>query len=184
MDREAPRPRRILVALGGNLGEVARSFRAALEAMPACGLVPTCTSRLYVTEAALWPGAAPQPPYLNAVVAARTALSPAEVLAALQRLERAAGPRVAARWGPRRLDLDYLADEHFVQSSPSLILPHPRAHGRAFVLWPAADVAPDWPLGGEEVSVRRLLRHSFADRNGVSQGQLSWWTDPRPQDVS
>lgn len=168
------------MALGGNVGEVAQSFRAALEAMPACGLLPISTSRLYVTEAALWPGAAPQPRYLNAVVGVCTALSPAEVLAALQRLERHAGPRPATRWGPRRLDLDYLADETFVQSSPQLTLPHPRAHARAFVLWPAADVAPDWPLGGKKEPVSLLLRPFVASGTGVSVGQLSWATDPRP----
>lgn len=167
------------MALGGNVGDVAASFRRALDAMPASGLHPLCCSRLYVTAAELLPGAPAQADYLNAVVLAETRTPPAVVLARLQALERAAGPRSQARWAPRPLDLDYLADESFVQVTAALTLPHPRAHGRAFVLAPAADVAPYWRLGCSEPPVGALLRALGPARPHLDAAHLSWLRDPR-----
>ena len=171
--------RRLLLALGGNVGDVAANFRRALDAMPALGLHPLCTSRLYVTAAELLPGAPAQANYLNAVVLAETRAPPAVVLARLQALERAAGPRSRARWAPRPLDLDYLADESFVQVKAALTLPHPRAHTRAFVLAPAADVAPDWHLKSSEPPIGALLRALGAARAHLGAAHLSWLRDPR-----
>jgi 2-amino-4-hydroxy-6-hydroxymethyldihydropteridine diphosphokinase len=87
-------------------------------------------------------GGPPQPDYWNAAACVRTSLSPAGLLVELKRLEALRGRRPGVRWGPRPLDLDLLfyGDERV--RTRLLRVPHPRAHLRAFVRAPLADLAP------------------------------------------
>ena len=89
-----------------------------------------------------------QPPYVNAVVALSAdpgvTLDPASLLARLMDVEAACGRQRGTPNAARTLDLDIIAIGGLVRDSPDPILPHPRAHLRAFVLAPLADVAPDW----------------------------------------
>jgi 2-amino-4-hydroxy-6-hydroxymethyldihydropteridine diphosphokinase len=77
-----------------------------------------------------------------------------ELLALLQKVERAFGRRRAVRNEARPLDLDLLDYDGRILDIPGLVLPHPRLHLRAFVLLPLRDVAPGWrhPVLGETVS--------------------------------
>lgn len=154
--------RRVLVALGANLGERARTFEGALAALSREVGPVRARSRWIETEPLLPPGADPaaHPPYLNGVVLLESALSPEEILARLLAIERAFGrdrAREGGRWMPRTLDLDLLAVEDLVRSAPDPVLPHPRLHERRFVLEPLVEVWPDWrhPLLGK--SARELL---------------------------
>jgi 2-amino-4-hydroxy-6-hydroxymethyldihydropteridine diphosphokinase len=89
-----------------------------------------------------------QPPYINAVasliVAPGVTLDPAALLERLMALETACGRERSIPNAARRLDLDIIAIDNLVRAGPAPILPHPRAHLRAFVLAPLADVAPTW----------------------------------------
>jgi 2-amino-4-hydroxy-6-hydroxymethyldihydropteridine diphosphokinase len=89
-----------------------------------------------------------QPPYVNAVAALRVdpgaALDPAVLLARLMEVEAACGRERSTPNAARTLDLDIIGIGDMVRDAPDPILPHPRAHLRAFVLAPLADVAPDW----------------------------------------
>ncbi|MFN7520002.1 MAG: 2-amino-4-hydroxy-6-hydroxymethyldihydropteridine diphosphokinase [Lysobacteraceae bacterium] len=156
--------RRAWVGLGGNLGDVDAAFASAIAGLRAApGIEVIAVSRRYRTAA--W-GVTDQPPFLNAVVALDTTLEPVELLDALLALERAAGRDRSreTRWGPRPLDLDLLAVDGMVFHTPRLVLPHPRAHERAFVIVPWADLAPDLELGrhGRLDALRDAL-----DRSGV-----------------
>jgi 2-amino-4-hydroxy-6-hydroxymethyldihydropteridine diphosphokinase len=89
-----------------------------------------------------------QPPYVNAVAAlwvdSGTVLDPAVLLARLMDMEAACGRERSTPNAARTLDLDIIGIGDLVREAPDPILPHPRAHLRAFVLAPLADVAPDW----------------------------------------
>jgi 2-amino-4-hydroxy-6-hydroxymethyldihydropteridine diphosphokinase len=89
-----------------------------------------------------------QPPYLNAVAALLVDLceevDPAALLARLMGVETAFGRQRGRPNAARTLDLDIIAIGDLVRTAPDPILPHPRAHLRAFVLEPLADVAPNW----------------------------------------
>ncbi len=96
--------------------------------------------------------------YLNGVVRITCALPPEMLLAALQRIELVAKRERSVRNAARTLDLDIIDAGGKVQDDPDLILPHPRAHLRGFVLYPLRDVAPGWTHPVSGLSVRQLLR--------------------------
>ncbi len=85
-----------------------------------------------------------QPRYINGVLRAEGKVAPEALLAALQRLELAEGRVRSVANAPRTLDLDIVAMGDLRRLAPDPILPHPRAHLRAFVLLPLRDVAPAW----------------------------------------
>ena len=138
----------ILVGLGANLphpqhGPPAATLRAALSQFPAENMTVTACSRFF--ESAPVP-VSDQPWFVNAVARIETALDPTQVLAALHRIEAAFGRIRQERWEARILDLDLLDYGGQVRAGPPPApeIPHPRLAGRAFVLLPLADIAPDW----------------------------------------
>jgi 2-amino-4-hydroxy-6-hydroxymethyldihydropteridine diphosphokinase len=107
---------------------------------------------------------APQPDYVNAVVAVRTALGPRALLAALQSIERHQHRRrdgAQPRNAPRTLDLDLLLYGRRCLRVPGLTVPHPRMHERAFVLRPLTDIAAFATIPGRGLARRclRAVRH-------------------------
>lgn len=146
------------MALGCNLPGAYTSrealLEAALQALSEEGLTVLARSSWWTSEA--WPDPT-APAYLNGVAVVETALRPAEALAALHRLEARFGRERAALNAPRTLDLDLIAHGRTVMSG-QLIVPHPRAHERLFVMGPLAQIAPDWrhPVSGETAA--RLAR--------------------------
>lgn len=150
------------VALGANLGNPEGQVLAAIESL--AGLPQTrllLRSRLYLTPP--W-GVTTQPPFVNAVVQLDTQLPPDDLMATLLRIEREAGRvRNGERWGPRMLDLDLLLYGDLVRDDEQLTLPHPRIAGRAFVLLPLADVAPDLEIPGQGRVVDLLARVDAQD---------------------
>lgn len=128
------------VALGGNLGDAARTVQEAFLAL--AGLPGTrlrAQSSLYRTA----PYESSGPDYINAVAALDTTLTAPDLLAALQALELQAGRERLYLNAPRTLDLDVLHYGSARISSPRLTVPHPRWTERAFVLVPLAEIAPD-----------------------------------------
>lgn len=101
-------------------------------------------------------GGPEQDDYLNAVAVAETLLTPEALLERVQEVERAFHRVREVRWGPRTLDVDVIAYDGLVRTDPELTLPHPRAHERAFVLRPWADIDPDAEITGRG-AVRDLL---------------------------
>lgn len=128
----------IYVAFGANLGDRAATLRAARDRLPPAVQVARSSS-LYQTPP--W-GVLDQPPFLNAVCHARTALPPGELLAYLKAVERTLGRKDAPRWGPRAIDLDILFFDSLILDTPTLRIPHPLLHQRAFVLIPLREIAP------------------------------------------
>ncbi len=135
---------RTAISLGSNLGDRLGNLRLAVERLSSLGAV-VAVSSLYETDPI---GGPEQGRYLNAVVLLDADLTPLDLLAALQEIERAAHRVRRERWGPRTLDLDIVAWDEDPVSLPILAVPHPRAAERRFVIeplkevWPEAIVAP------------------------------------------
>jgi len=151
----------VYLALGTNLGDRMAHLRAAITALPPFVRTLTCSS-VYETEP--W-GFTDQPAFLNQAIAGKTDLSPADLLVHLKWLETTLGRRPTFRYGPRQIDIDILLYDDLILATPTLILPHPRLHERAFVLAPLADIAPNLLHPQLGKSVRELL--AGVDRTGV-----------------
>jgi 2-amino-4-hydroxy-6-hydroxymethyldihydropteridine diphosphokinase len=140
-----------LIALGGNVGDVRSTFDRAV-ALLCDGEAVRLTARSADYRTPPW-GVLDQPPFLNAVIAVATSLTPHDLLARIADCERALGRdrQQERRWGPRSIDLDILAYDDLVLDDPDLILPHPRLFERAFVLVPLAEIAPERVIAGHRV---------------------------------
>lgn len=85
--------------------------------------------------------------------------TPETLLQKLQALEREFGRRQKQVLNePRPLDLDIIVFGNETRSIPELIIPHPRAHLREFVLGPLNEIAPDLVFPGQELPVSALLK--------------------------
>lgn len=140
----------MVVALGCSLVGAYPSrqalLEAALEALDREGLKVAARSSWWTSAA--WPDPA-APAYLNGVALVETSLPAKDVLAALHRVETRFGRVRAEPNAPRTLDLDLIAHGRMVLEG-AVIVPHPRAHERLFVMGPLAQIAPDWrhPVSG------------------------------------
>ena len=148
----------VFVGLGSNLGESVVLLREALQRLSEHSIAPLCVSSLWSSTPVDCPPGSPS--FVNAVARLTLDLQtvPEALLDTLQELEKAFGRRPKLVLNEARpLDLDLLAWGDRVHSSPRLILPHPRAHLRRFVLEPWAEIDPDWVIPGQRDSVRSLL---------------------------
>jgi 2-amino-4-hydroxy-6-hydroxymethyldihydropteridine diphosphokinase len=142
----------IVLALGANTasraGGPSATLLAALSCLSGCGIDLVATSSIYASEA--WPDPS-QPAFKNAVLAVRTSLSPRDLLEIGHTIERSFGRVRSVVNAARPLDIDLIDYHGLVIGGPRLILPHPRAAARAFVMAPLAEIAPGWrhPLTGE-----------------------------------
>jgi len=142
------------IGLGANLGDARATLRDALTALRALAQPGSFAA------SSLW-GSTPidssGPDYVNAVARLRTALAPHALLDALQAIEQRFGRERPYRNAPRTLDLDLLLYGERSIHTPTLVVPHPRAHERAFVLAPLAELAPQLVIPGHGPVAALLL---------------------------
>ena len=147
--------KRAFIALGANQGDRVEELRAACEQidrLPATRVVATST--IYESAPAYY---LDQDTFANAVVEVETHLHPRVLLAELNRIELAGGRVRSIPNGPRKLDLDIIDYEGLVLTSGDLILPHPRALEREFVIRPLMELTadePDFRLADESPLIR------------------------------
>lgn len=135
----------VIVALGCNdkgvWADCTEALEAALARFRSEGIDVVARSSWWRSQA--WPDPH-DPPFLNGVVLVRTAHDPHALMAALGRIEEAFGRLRTVPNAPRTLDLDLIAYGREQGDCDGLILPHPRAADRKFVMGPLAEIAPDW----------------------------------------
>lgn len=137
-------PENAIIALGSNLAQPALQLEKAfecLQALPETRLISR--SSLYKSSPQ---GPQDQDDYINAAAQIETSLSPAALLLALQGLEQDFGRVKTRHWGERIIDLDliFYAQQSIKLDEPDLIVPHPRAYSRDFVLVPILEIAPTY----------------------------------------
>ncbi|MFC4912200.1 2-amino-4-hydroxy-6-hydroxymethyldihydropteridine diphosphokinase [Actinomadura gamaensis] len=142
---------RVVFSLGSNLGDRLDNIQEAVDALfDAPGLDYVALSPVYETTPFAPPGEQlpEQGDYLNIVLVADTRLPPENLLERVLNIENSMRRVREVRWGPRTLDIDIVIFGDVQMDEPDLTLPHPRAHQRAFVLVPWADIEPDVLLPG------------------------------------
>lgn len=177
---ERHRDEPVVIALGANLGKVQATLEAAVRALADVdGLRISAVSDLFETDPV---GGPEQPVYLNAVVLARTRLAAFALLTELHAIEADRGRVRETRWGARTLDLDLIqygdpeTGSEQISQDPELILPHPRAHERAFVLtpWQELDAEAQLRVGDALVPVSELLERVDAVNPGGIRPGPDW----------
>jgi dihydroneopterin aldolase/2-amino-4-hydroxy-6-hydroxymethyldihydropteridine diphosphokinase len=178
LDEAPDAPVEVVLAIGSNLGAAQDTLRDAVADLAASpGIEVVDVSALARTAPV---GGPEQPDFLNAVVIARTTLSPRDLLRATAEVERIHGRERAVHWGPRTLDVDIIVYGQVSAGTDDLELPHPRAHERAFVLQPWAQVRPDAVLPGLGGGPVAQLAATAPDRDGVRWLALDWLTAAVP----
>lgn len=139
-----------VIGLGGNLGDTKANIQGALARLsehPSITLLQS--SDLYESFAVTVAGVdQTQPNYLNVVAEIATELEPLELLAELNLIEDQFGRVRTERWASRTLDIDIISCGDIFLNSDQLVIPHPRAHQRAFVLVPWAELNTEAVLPG------------------------------------
>ncbi len=160
-----------IIAFGGNLvldgAAVDDVLDKAMARFPEHGLEVVKRSRWW--RSAAWPDPS-QPPYLNGVAVVRTGLPARGIMQVLLEIETQFGRRRSEPNAARTLDLDLIAHGRDVIDEPGLILPHPRAAERRFVMGPLAEIAPDWrhPILGETAAALAASAGVGADARPVA----------------
>ena len=147
-----------MIALGSNLGDSTALIRQAFDKLQEFSAVPIRKSSLLTTAPVDCPPGSP--PFVNAAVALtpRPGETADSLVMKLFTLEWDLGRRPKTVMNEARpIDLDLIAFGAEVRNRPTLILPHPRAHLRRFVLQPLSEVAPEFVLPGQTRSVAELL---------------------------
>ncbi len=150
------------IALGSNLddpqAQVKRGFAALATLLDSTLLAQ---SSLYRSAPV---GYADQPDFINAVAKISTSLSPQQLLQALLAIEHQYGRQRTFQNAPRTLDLDVLLYDDLILHEPSLTIPHPQMHLRAFVLMPLLELQADCVIpaqGTAEAALQGCLEQSL-----------------------
>jgi len=133
-----------VIALGSNLGNRELYIDSAVAEL-AKVIEITHLSTNHETDPV---GGPEQPKYLNAIAIAETELDPRELLIVMLEIENKLGRKREVHWGPRTIDLDLIVFGDEIIDSEVLVLPHPRAHERKFVLEPWLEIDPDAYIPG------------------------------------
>jgi 2-amino-4-hydroxy-6-hydroxymethyldihydropteridine diphosphokinase len=157
------------IAIGSNLGKRIENCVRAVGAISDFAKI-TALSSVYETEPVDYED---QPDFINCAVKIETSLSPFNLLTFLQAVETAIGRRRIKKQGPRVIDLDITFYGDFVIETENLIIPHPRAHLRRFVLEPLCEISHDFIHPVLKVSVCELLNNLRDIKRVIRVGELS-----------
>jgi len=147
------------IGIGSNVGDKLGYCKKALVLLCAHDVALTAVSSLYETEPVDY---LHQDWFYNAVAAVTTTLSPISLLNRCQEIELSLGKYITISKGPRTIDLDILFYQDRVIRSPDLIIPHPSALIRPFVLIPMAEIAPDFIPPENQHTIKELYEGSLA----------------------
>jgi len=151
-----------VVALGSNLGDRFDYLQKAVNEINSLTDIEILEiSSVYET---LPVGGPEQGNYLNAVVTLNTKFEAKELLLKLLLIELNLGRQREIAWGPRTIDLDLIWFDDQTINLENLVLPHPRAHERCFVIKPWLEIEPKARIGNTEI--REFLKD--LDCSGVN----------------
>jgi len=147
---------RAVISLGSNIGDKFSYLQSAVNEINSLGdsEILICSS-VYKTKPI---GFEDQEDFLNAVLILETDICAEELLKKLQLIELNLGRERTIKWGPRTIDLDLIEYEKLVLNTNDLILPHPRAFERCFVLKPWNEIDDNAEIIGHG-NVKQILQN-------------------------
>ena len=152
-------PVQVVVAFGSNLGDSASLIRWAMDRLEARSSRPLRRSSLWTSSPVDCPPGSPTFTNAVAILTPKDGETPESLLTFLQSVEIEAGRRPKVVHNESRpLDLDVIAWDGETRNTPQLMLPHPRAQVRRFVLQPLAELDPGYRFPGEDSSITESLQ--------------------------
>ena len=128
-----------VIALGANIGNPQENIELAVALLREATDLQMVSSYYTTTPV----GGPEQPDYINAVCIIESELPAMDLLSLLHGIEKSLGRERVEHWGPRTIDLDLIQYGGLLSKAEELMLPHPRAHERSFVLRPWFEIEPD-----------------------------------------
>lgn len=131
---------KVYMAAGSNLGDKEETLKEAIyiiDKRKDC--VVTKVSNFYTTDPV---GYEDQDQFVNCVFEINTLQTPSELMDTLLEVEKDFKRERIIRWGPRTLDLDIIFYNDIISYDEHILIPHPRAHERQFVMKPMCDINP------------------------------------------
>ncbi|UCF63600.1 MAG: 2-amino-4-hydroxy-6-hydroxymethyldihydropteridine diphosphokinase [bacterium] len=163
---------KVFISLGSNKGDRQSFLIKAVTKMKQLGNFLS-VSPLYRSSAY---GFTDQPDFYNAVIIMDTEIPPQSLLKDLKEIELAVGRIETFHWGPREIDLDIILYEQMQLHNSELSIPHPDFQNRIFVLKPLADIAPEYPVPGENVTISELL-NKCQDETIIEIVKKDWYSN-------
>jgi len=153
----------VVIAFGGNTGNVRQNITTAAAMLENYGKVEKI-SPFFITEPEGFKG---QADFINGALLLKTKLGARVLLKELKNIEAQTGRLPTFPNGPREIDLDIIFFNNEIIEEPGLVIPHPRAKDRDFVLMPLSFIAPNYkhPVTGETVS--QMLRNVIESKQAV-----------------
>ena len=158
----------VFISIGSNLGDRRAYCKRALEEMAGFSKVLKVSS-LYETEPV---GNEDQPDFINIAAEITTDMSPHNLLRHLNEIEERLGRVRYEKCGPRTIDLDIIFYGDLILNDDDLIIPHPAAHVRQFVLEPICEIDPDLIYPGLGITVFKVLQKLNNDKKVVKLNKL------------
>lgn len=131
---------KVYIAAGSNLGNKEETLKEAIDKIyKRKDCVVTKVSNFYTTDPV---GYEDQDQFVNCVFEIDTLQTPSELMDTLLEVEKDFKRERIIRWGPRTLDLDIIFYDDIISYDEHILIPHPRAHERQFVMKPMCDINP------------------------------------------
>ena len=131
---------KVYIAAGSNLGDKEETLKEAIDKIDKRkDCVVTKVSNFYTTDPV---GYEDQDQFVNCVFEINTLQTPSELMDTLLEVEKDFKRERIIRWGPRTLDLDIIFYNDIISYDEHILIPHPRAHERQFVMKPMCDINP------------------------------------------
>ncbi len=154
------------LGIGSNLGDRNRNIKEAIKKINLLKDTQVIKiSKIIETKPVGGPPA--QGNFLNAALKIQTRISPLKLLKDLKEIEKDLGRTKTVKYGPRVIDLDILFYGDETYERQTYVIPHPRLQGRAFVLVPFCDLAPEFIHPGFKKSMKQLLEEYRVLHGGI-----------------
>lgn len=159
----------VLLGLGSNLGNRLANLQAAVTQIAQRGVMSNIISSSVYESLPM--GYIEQPTFLNCCITGMTKLDPLTLYQYLKKLEQLLGRQARPRWHPREIDLDIILYGDSIIETETLIIPHPRALERPFVLVPASEIVPDWFHPTAQATIA-MLAQQFVRADGIKKTEF------------
>lgn len=147
----------IFLSLGSNLGDRRNNLYYAINEIRKYRLVTIEKISSFYKTSPL--GQKNQPGFINAAIRIKTELTPDGLLFFVKSIEKKMGRIKFMKWGPRKIDIDIILYNDLVIKKHGLIVPHPEAGNRLFVLEPLMEIAPDLIYTGTDIRIAEMVNN-------------------------